>query len=260
MMKDEMQQRVDYLDKVIRKAERMIRKSPPGRLRVSGSKSTQYYQVSEDAPGSGKYLKKNDPLIGQLAQKDYCRQVMKAAKKERDALIRGAEAIPEICAEECYGCLSEERKRFVKPLIETDEAYVSRWKAVEYMGKPFREGDSFFITDNGERVRSKSELIIANTLKRMEIPYRYEYPLKLLDGRVIYPDFLALNVRKKKEMVWEHFGMMDDGDYSEKAVRKIRSFHQAGIFPGDRLIMTFETSKQPLDTFELKSVIQTYLQ
>ena len=167
MMKDEMQQRVDYLDKVIRKAERMIRKSPPGRLRVSGSKSTQYYQVSEDAPGSGKYLKKNDPLIGQLAQKDYCRQVMKAAKKERDALIRGAEAIPEICAEECYGCLSEERKRFVKPLIETDEAYVSRWKAVEYMGKPFREGDSFFITDNGERVRSKSELIIANTLKRM---------------------------------------------------------------------------------------------
>ena len=103
-------------------------------------------------------------------------------------------------------------------------------------------------------------MIIANTLKRMAVPYRYEYPLGLQDGRVIYPDFLALNVREKKEMVWEHFGMMDDGAYSEKAVRKIRSLQQTGIFPGEKLILTFERSKQPLDTNELRSVIQTYLQ
>lgn len=261
MVREFAMKRIEELDDIIKKVEQALNRAPAGSLRVSSSKTrVQYYRVDENYPRDGKYLKKDNPLIRRLAQKDYDLRVLSAAKEERDALIRGNELYPEILAEDCYDQLSEERKKLVKPLEKNGDQFVQRWLNVAYQKKGFREGDSFFITDNGERVRSKSELIIANTLKRMEIPYRYEYPLKLLDGRVIYPDFLALNVRKKKEMIWEHFGMMDDGAYSEKAIRKIRSLQESGYFPGDKMIMTFETSKQPLDTAELRTAIRTYLQ
>lgn len=259
--KSDMKIRISALTKLIRKMERMLKGAPEGSLRVSSSKTrVQYYRVDEKHPRHGTYLKKNDPMIRRLAQKDYCRQVLKAAEEELAALVQCQASLPEIRAEDCYELLSEERKRLVKPLILTDEEFVKGWRTEPYGGKGFWDADHSYVTDNGERVRSKSELIIANMLKHMEVPYRYEYPLALPDGRIIYPDFLVLNVREKREMVWEHFGMMDDGAYSEKAIRKIRSLQEAGYFPGDKMIMTFETSKQPLDTAELRTVIRTYLQ
>ena len=80
-----------------------------------------------------------------------------------------------------------------------------------------------------ERVRSKSEVIIADTLARHGVPYRYEYPLKLKSGRdgafrTIHPDFLCLNVRTRAEFYWEHFGLMDDPDYLERTLAFIRLF------------------------------------
>lgn len=38
------------------------------------------------------------------------------------------------------------------------------------------------ITDKGERVKSKSELTIANALYRSKIPYKYECPIILHNG------------------------------------------------------------------------------
>ena len=43
-----------------------------------------------------------------------------------------------------------------------------------------------------------------------------------------------------KELYWEHMGMMDNGEYAEKAVRKISAYYQNGIYPGEALILTFE--------------------
>ncbi len=59
--------------------------------------------------------------------------------------------------------------------------------------------DPIFYTHKGERVRSKSEVIIANLLYKYQIPYRYEFPLTIKDFGITYPDFLILNVRKKRK-------------------------------------------------------------
>ncbi len=58
-------------------------------------------------------------------------------------------------------------------------------------------------TEKGELVRSKSEMNIANALFRTEIPYKYECPLTLNDGRVIYPDFTVLDVYNRRLVCWE---------------------------------------------------------
>ena len=75
----------------------------------------------------------------------------------------------------------------------------------------------------GERVRSKSEILIANSLNEMNIQYRYEYPIRI-SNTTFYPDFYILNLRRRKEYIWEHFGRMDDIEYARNAIRKIRYF------------------------------------
>ena len=131
--------------------------------------------------------------------------------------------------------------------------------AVEYEGKGFDERVPEIYTDKGERVRSKSELLIANELFRADIPYRYEYPVYIKRWGTIYPDFMVLALAKKKEVYWEHFGRMDDPDYTEKLALKMNSYVQNGIFPGENLILTFESQSIPLNQNVVKELIHRYL-
>lgn len=74
----------------------------------------------------------------------------------------------------------------------------------------------------------------------------------------VYPDFTVLNVRTKKEMYWEHMGMMDDSNYREKAIRKIESYERNGYYPGESLILTFETEVSPMNSKIVSNMIDNY--
>ena len=118
------------------------------------------------------------------------------------------------------------------------------------------------LTSKGERVRSKSEMLIADTLARMGVPYHYEYPVTLNDNGhtfTMYPDFLCLNLRTRQEFIWEHFGLMNDSVYSSKTVKKLRTYAQNGIYSGHNLITTVETPELPLNTRYLEKIITEYL-
>lgn len=68
-----------------------------------------------------------------------------------------------------------------------------------------------------------------------------------------------LSRKTGKEVYWEHDGKMDDPKYSEKAVRKINSYIYNGIIPGDRLMLTFETSNIVLNDRTIKKMIDNFL-
>ena len=102
-----------------------------------------------------------------------------------------------------------------------DEEYAKRWQELEYTGKAFADDAPEIITERGERVRSKSEKIIADKLYMLGIPYRYEYPLVLEGNITIYPDFAILRMPQREEVYLEHFGMMDDEDYVENVLMKL---------------------------------------
>ena len=106
-------------------------------------------------------------------------------------------------------------------------------------------------------VRSKSEVMIADALEQAGIPYRYECPLQL--GRaILHPDFTLLRIADRKHLYWEHLGKMDDPEYVIKNLRRIRLYEQNGIMPGIDLILTMETSWQPMNLSVIKQMIQTY--
>ena len=152
----------------------------------------------------------------------------------------------------------------------TDSQFTAAWLKVEYRKKKISPELPPLSTENGEQVRSKSEVIIANTLKAAGVPYRYEFPL-LMDKNAeipdfpdydfcnLHPDFYCLNLRTRQEFAWEHFGRMDDPDYAASAAEKIQLYQENGFFPGKNLIITMETSKKPLSSKVLKEIIKSYL-
>ena len=52
--------------------------------------------------------------------------------------------------------------------------------------------------------------------------------------------------------------MMDRLDYVERNIKKIGSYISNDIFPGDKLVLTFETQVVPLSTRQIQAVIDHY--
>ena len=146
----------------------------------------------------------------------------------------------------------------VKPLFDDDDNFIANWKAEEYAPMGFNDNTEFYSND-GVRVRSKSELIIANLLEQYGVPYKYEKPIVLEGLGQVRPDFVCLNLRTRKEFIWEHFGMMDNAAYANKNISKLNSYQQNGYYVGKNMIATFESSVTTINSRNLKGIIEEWL-
>lgn len=127
-----------------------------------------------------------------------------------------------------------------------------------YIPNPYPAEFPLQLTDRGEHVRSKSEKMLADKLYAMGIPYRYEAPLYLESNRTIYPDFTLLKIDTREEFYLEHFGMMNNSDYCEKAILKLNKYAQNGIYPGKNLLLTFETENISLDMKLVEQMLKEF--
>lgn len=141
---------------------------------------------------------------------------------------------------------------------EPDEDFIAAWQHLPYTGKPFEINAPEFFTSTGVRVRSKSEIIIADALDRAGIPYRYEFPASIKGWGTLYPDFTCLDVRTRKEIIWEHFGLMGDTDYTENTLQKIAHYAASGYILGKNLIATFESGTTPLSAKQVQGYIKAH--
>lgn len=241
--------------------EKALKNIPEGFLRICvGKRKPQYYWRTDPKDYNGIYIPEKDiNLAKKLAQKDYDKKVLASAEKELEAIKRYRSAYPIISVEQVYDNLHKERQKLICPIVETDEQYIFNWESVAYQGKGFDEMMPEIYTEKGERVRSKSEVIIADILKQEGIPYRYECPLQLKGWGKVYPDFTVLNVQERRELYWEHLGMMDDPNYVESVLQKLTLYQQNGIFPGKNLILTYETKKILINPKSVRLIIEEYL-
>ncbi len=257
-IKNILKSREEYLLRLKKEKEQALKNVPEGVLRICPhGKRAQYYWRKDAKDLSGTYIRDKDISLAQkLAQKDYDKKILASIEKELNALRKYQANSPDTYVEQVYETLHKERQKLIIPIIDTDEQYIQKWENITYHGKEIGENTPEIYTAKGERVRSKSEVIIADILGSEGIPYKYECPLKLKGWGTVYPDFTVLNVAGRKELYWEHFGMMDDMDYVEKALHKITLYEQNEIFPGDKLILTYETQKNPINQKNIRRIIQ----
>lgn len=110
----------------------------------------------------------------------------------------------------------------------------------------------------GRKMRSKSEVIIANALDAYGIPYRSDARISLLgsDGNYYYryPDFM-IKTPSGKLLYWEHFGMLGNEEYAEGAGGKFHLYAINGIVPGDNLILSADCADGSLDARWVNALI-----
>ena len=242
-------------------ARKRLENVPDGHLRLSACNGqVQYYHCTDGGKKNGSYIPKGQSrLARELAQKDYDQEVLECAQKRRKQIQRITRDYRSDEIEKIYLEQHEERKKLILPIEKTREQIIKEWLEESYTGKDFEEGAPVILTERGERVRSKSEKIIADFLFQNSIPYKYEHPIRLKGFGIVYPDFTVLSMRKKQEFYWEHLGKMDEPLYAQSAVKKINCYEENGIRIGDNLILTFETAKTVLNTKTLHNIADQYL-
>lgn len=251
-------ERESKLTKIINKCIRALAKAPEGTLRAvtSGGKH-RYYHCTKKGDHSGKYINaRNLQLARRLAQRDYYKTVLETAQRELEAIRYLIDVRASGLAEDCFEKLRYARKALVRPVTLSDEEFAKRWQETPYEHKKFRPGDPEYYSIQNERMRSKSEVIIANLLYSLGIPYKYECPLKLDNGVVIHPDFTILNKRTREVFILEHLGMMGDEKYAADNTEKYNELILSGYIPGVNLLISLETNDIPLNTVALEAQLR----
>ena len=257
-MKSNLQKERKNLERIVRQVKKRISSYPEGQLRLSAKKNRiEYYIKSKGEKGNGRYLTKGeDALATEIIKRDYDMQVLSNAEERIKAIDSFLYRYGKTDIGEVYRRMHVCRRSMITPFVLPDEEYIKKWQSFEYKAKGFKEDAPEIITERGERVRSKSEKIIADKLYLLGIPYRYECPLMLEDHIEVYPDFTILNVITREEVYLEHFGMMDDLSYVEGVLFKLSTYERNGIYLGVNLFMTHETSKSPLNTKALDGMLK----
>lgn len=255
------QERKKLLQKLVEEKEKEIKNLPSGRIRSSFSHGHYYYYRRDNAEDkNGKYMPRSQKEeIKQILQREYDEMLVKVARKELKLLEKSQHFHESERPEDLYEKLPKGKQRLVTPFVETEEQFTKRWMEFEYEPLGFSEADmSEFFSDKGERMRSKTETEIANKLMKAGIPYRYEMPLDLMGLGVVYPDFTLIDAKNRRLVLWEHLGKMDDMDYANRQIIKLRYYQKNGYFVGENLLITMESNKYPASYSQIDDLIEHF--
>lgn len=218
----------------------------------------QYYEVNTDK--ARKYIPKEKIAFAKaVAQRDYDLSVRRALVDARYKIMRFVKSYDTASIVEVYENLCDARKILVDPIIQTDEEFIKEWKRINCGQKNDYPMTKSYLTEQGEKVRSKSEKMLADLLLKHRIIYTYEPKVILKNGKIFYPDFAALNIRMRRTIYWEHFGLVSNGEYASNALYKLREYEDNGLEVGKDVLFSTESESQPFDPKKIEEKIENYL-
>lgn len=137
----------------------------------------------------------------------------------------------------------------VKPDNNNDLSTITKYEG------NFYNSNLKHITLDGIKVRSKSELIIANQLHYNNLEYQYESHLYLNDGKFRRPDFRVITP-SGKTVYWEHLGMLNDDSYKKAWEEKKAEYEANDISEQNGNLFTTEDNEEGgLDSKQIEAVI-----
>lgn len=156
------------LERILGKTKDRLKDVPEGSLRLSKTKKwVQYYCILPGQKKNGVYIPKaEEKLIYKLAQKGYDEKIVKLAEKRLAQIKRLTKDYEEEELEKIFLNEHKEKQKLIQPVEPTWEQRITEWISEDYKGKEFQEDMPVILTGKGERVRSKSEKILADYFYR----------------------------------------------------------------------------------------------
>ncbi|MBO7425539.1 MAG: hypothetical protein J6U23_07645 [Clostridiales bacterium] len=247
--------RIDNLDRLISAKSQGMDKTLKGWIKIDKSHGHKHYYLFT-SDGTKKSLTEREARL--YAQKTYDNRVVRKAVIERNYLQSTLDSFPNECVEDVINAYTVDRRNLVNPIRQPDSDYAEKWLSLTFNQKPCSADGPVYKTQKGDMVKSKSELIIADRLYNLGIPYRYEAELRL-GTEIIHPDFTILDVKRRREVYLEHLGKMDDPKYASDNVKRINLYGSHNILVGDKLFLTMETKDHPLNVENLNKVLAQFV-
>lgn len=229
---------------------------PEGSLKANKNGSSyKYYQVIDK---ERRYLSQNEKqLIENLAKKKFLLAEIQDAEKEIKAIDSYFRNHKTESATDALLARENGISEILKSVVVPDDRRLLEWEAEDYAVYSAFPEHLVHRGPFGKMFRSKTEADIAFILTKKGIPYRYEW-IQRINGTSYPIDFTTRHPKTGQMIFWEHFGRMDNINYSVKIGPKLMDFESAGIFPGVNLILTFESKQFPINSNQLEEIIEQW--
>jgi len=153
----------------------LISKGTKSQIKMKRIKGSIYvYKRTDSSQTNGTYIKKdNAKEIRPLIQKLYNIRLKEAVEEEKKQIETCIAILRETDTSQTavLKSIPSEMHRYINTDVFNDKDAVEEWRREVYMGNNPIRFEKAFKTSNGDMVRSKSELIIAETLKDFKVPY-----------------------------------------------------------------------------------------
>lgn len=233
-----------------------LRNLPEGNLSVTTVKGKDYYYKHQH--GTRSYLGNGSTEeVKALQRRKLLQNCLKHIDKNHDILKKFISSYQDISLEKIKSTLSKAYQPADTCLTDLDGIDNKGWGYQEYQRSNQYPEMLVHRTLKGDFVRSKSEVIIANTIHMKGLQYRSEEVTKV--GNYLFaPDFKILVPSTGKIKLLEHFGMMHDPEYREKALWKMSTYIENGYRPYEDILFTFEDINGNIDAKNLELLITNF--
>ncbi|WP_155895271.1 hypothetical protein [Lachnospira multipara] len=261
--RNELEEQLELITTLMRKSRKNLMKYKDmdnTSVYISKSNGCIQFYLYDKYNKKKNYVRKSDVKnIKKYIQRDYDVRVNEVLSNIHASLTQIVEQcnVDDIYKE--YENLDNKRKNIVIPIINTRQEYIDEWYTLYPGMQNTFPIEGTYVTEKNEKVRSKSEKIIADMLYKYDIPYVYEPRLELSPFTAVFPDFAIMNKRTGKTYYWEHLGLVSDIDYAIKNFLKLQEYISNGVFPGRDLILSIESENKSLDVISVDKMIKEYL-
>lgn len=261
--KEEFRLLLDGLEKRRQKANEEYAKCPPGALvrEIRGGKTILFDLVKENGTRKRRVITDDSEAINALARKKYLETELDVLNKDIAALNKLISEYTDTSVDTIIEKLPERykelpRESFFRSNDMTSSSNRHHWASQPYQQSTFEPEEKIQMTSRGLKVRTKSEVIVAEKLDEADIAYRYEQMI-YIEGFSFAPDFTIMT--KDGIKYWEHAGKVNDKGYLRRHRWKMEMYERAGIVPWKNLIVTYDDPKGGLDSRIIVSEIRNKL-
>ena len=253
-----------FLTEKLKEIDSVIEKSPEGIIHCERRGADVRYflfdPVRDMSGDRGVYIRKEDQELAQkIAQKKYCMDLKKEVERQLRAFDRLIRIFERRDLERFYAEANAYRKRLITPVFLPAEDIVLKWFG-KYQTLKHQDGELEYRTVNGKMVKTKSERSIADELTRHGIPFKYECCLSFGEEEYpLYPPFTVINLRTGEEYYWEHIEFIENRGFSDTFMWRLEQYERHGLWPGEKVILTYETPYRPFSHDMIVHYIETYL-
>ncbi len=227
-----------------------------GTLSVTEKKGNRYYCKYVD--GKKFYLGKEHAEIHELKARKILTETIKRIETNMTFMKQFLEGYQDISLDAVEASLSKAyHSEDGKAFAVVNAPNYKNWGDQQYRRDTKYPETLVHRTLKGDYVRSKSEVIIANCYYLKNIQYRSEEVTQV--GKYFFaPDFKILVPGKRKIKIHEHFGLMNNSEYREKALWKMSVYIENGYRPYEDIIFTFDDIDGNIDAKNLDTLITSF--